>query len=81
MFSIQTSIKIETQNQQPTWKFVGTRTANGKIWDKKGIYYCLKSLSCLEWVLEEKRNLEIRKCSHLIPGSYEFNVKHVNVKY
>ena len=74
-----TVIEPETKNRLSTLKpgdTVRIRTDEEKIWDKKGSAIAPNDRPRSYSVLNEKGNLIIRNCRHLIPTKEKFIVKH-----
>ena len=74
-----TAIEPQTQNRLSTLKpgdTVRIRTDEEKTWDKKGSVIAPNDRPRSYNVLNEKGNLIIRNCRHLIPTNEKFIVKH-----
>ena len=76
--NIKTALESETQNRISTIKpgdTVRKKTDKRENWDKKRSVIASNGRSSSYIVLNEKGNLIIRNCCHLIPANKKFIVK------
>ena len=73
--SSTTNMAIEPETLK-TGDIVRIRTDKDKTWNKKGSVIAPNDHPCLYNILNEKGNLMIRNCRHLIPTNKKFIVKY-----